>query len=135
MKFWRRLFGKQEAQSGNELSDLPTYWQWIESRNPLVEFAAIGSIEMVFQTHPEALGGLEYKRSVELLKGMLNGGREALQAEAITVLAAIKATDVLPEIVQKTKDDDPNVREKAIRARDELRHYLETNAKEGKGHR
>jgi hypothetical protein len=133
MKFWRRLFGKHEAQSSNEMSDLPTYWQWIGGSNPIEQFAAIGSIEMVFREHPEAIGGPEHKRTVELLNGVLNGASKALQAEAITVLALIKAADALPQIIQKTEDPDPNVREKAMRARDELSHYLETNTKDEHG--
>jgi hypothetical protein len=120
MIFWSKLFGKSKTQSGNDLSDLPMYWRWVESDNPIEQFAGIGSIEMVFREHPEAIGSREHHKSVELLMGVMNGRSNALQAEAVTVLALIKAKDALPQIIEKTNDPDKNVREKAILARDKL---------------
>lgn len=121
MNLWTKLFGKNQTQSGNDLSDLPMYWQWIGSDNPIEKFAGIGSIELVFREHPEAIGDREHWNSVELLMGVMNGRSKALLAEAIMVLTLIKAKDALPQIIEKTNDPDPNVREKAILARNKLR--------------
>ena len=120
MSLWSKFFGKSETQAGNDLSDLPKYWQWLASDNPIKKFTGIGWIEMVFREHPEAIGGQEHKKSVEILKGVLNARNKGLQAEALTVLALIKAVDTLPQIIEKTNDPNPNVREKAIWARDKL---------------
>ncbi|MCS6303439.1 MAG: hypothetical protein H8K07_07220 [Nitrospira sp.] len=121
MSLWGKLFGKSNKQSGNDVADLPMYWQWISSNNPIEQFTGIGSIEMVFREHPDAIGGPEHNRSVELLRRVLNGRSKALQKEAMTVLALIKAKDALPDISKKLDDADPNVREKARIASDMLR--------------
>lgn len=121
MSLWGKLFGKGNKPSGNDVGDLPTYWQCISSNNPIEQFTGIWSIEMVFREHPDAIRGPEHNRSVDLLRRVLNGRSKALQAEAITVLALIKAKQALPDISKKLYDADANVREEARIASDMLR--------------
>ena len=121
MRLWNKFFGKNKKQSGNDIADLPTYWQWVSGDDPIEKFAGIGSIEMVFREHPEAIGSSEHKVSVELLRLVLSERSKTLQTEAMIVLALIKAMDALPDIVKKLNDADPNVREEAKIASNMLR--------------
>ena len=121
MSFLGRLFRRKPPASGDELSDLPTYWSWVSGDDPIAQFAGIGSIELVFRKHPEAIGGGEHRRSVVLLKSILGGRSRGLQVLAIQALALIKAVDALPELLEKTSDGDPRVREAAQKAMEKLR--------------
>jgi hypothetical protein len=126
MSLWIKLFGKK-SEPGKAISDLPTYWNWVISDNPIEQFTGIGSIELVFRNNPDAIGSEEHRKSTELLKRTLFARNKGIQAQAIQVLALIKASEALPEIIQKTYDSAPKVQEAAVLA---LGYFCDPRVKE-----
>jgi len=68
MTLWGKLFGKK-TKSGNDLSDLPTYWQWVASSNPIV---SLNGVYALVYRNERIWGRLITGQTAKGLEKMLN---------------------------------------------------------------